>query len=68
VKESADIFMGILNGEGTIAQNNVVVCNAALAIKTIHPDRSFGDCFYEADEALSSKSALNSFKTLISNN
>jgi len=68
VKESADIFMGILNGEGTIAQNNVVVCNAALAIKTIHPERSFGDCFYEADEALSSKSALNSFKTLISNN
>jgi len=46
----------------------VVVCNAALAIKTIHPERSFGDCFYEADEALSSKSALNSFKTLISNN
>jgi len=68
VKESADIFMGVLNGDGTTAQNNVVVCNAALAIKTIHPEKTFGDCFYEADEALLSKRALNSFKSLISSN
>jgi anthranilate phosphoribosyltransferase len=68
VKESADIFMSVLNGDGTTAQNNVVMCNAALAIKTIHPERTFGDCFYEADEALISKRALASFKTLISNN
>lgn len=68
VKESADIFMGVLNGDGTTAQNNVVICNAALAIKTIHPEKTFGDCFYEADEALLSKRALNSFKTLISSN
>jgi anthranilate phosphoribosyltransferase len=68
VKESADIFMNVLNGDGTTAQNNVVVCNAALAIKTIHPEKTFGDCFYEADEALLSKSALTSFKTLISSN
>jgi len=46
----------------------VVVCNAALAIKTIHPEKTFGDCFYEADEALLSKRALNSFKSLISSN
>jgi anthranilate phosphoribosyltransferase len=68
VKESADIFMGVLNGNGTTAQNNVVICNAALAIKTIHPEKTFGDCFYEADEALLSKKALTSFKTLISSN
>ncbi|MDO3628902.1 anthranilate phosphoribosyltransferase [Mucilaginibacter sp. BT774] len=68
VKESADIFMNVLNGDGTTAQNNVVICNAALAIKTIHPERTFGDCFYEADGALLSKRALNSFKTLISSN
>ena len=68
VKESADIFLGVLNGDGTTAQNNVVICNAALAIKTIHPEKTFGDCFYEADEALLSKRALNSFKTLISSN
>ena len=68
VKESADIFMNVLKGDGTTAQNNVVICNAALAIKTIHPEKTFGDCFYEADEALLSKRALTSFKTLISSN
>ena len=60
--------MSVLNGDGTAAQNNVVLCNAALAIKTIHPEKSFGDCFYEADEALLSKKALLSFKTLIGSN
>jgi anthranilate phosphoribosyltransferase len=67
VSESAAIFTNILNGEGTPAQHNVVLCNAALAIKTIGPEKSFADCFYEADEALMSKKALQSFKTLIAN-
>lgn len=68
VKESADIFMNVLNGEATPAQNNVVLCNAALAVKTIKPEKNFSDCFYEVEESLFSKKALNSFKTLISNN
>jgi len=68
VKDSADIFMAVLNGGATPAQNNVVLCNAAIAVKTIHPEKSFADCFYEVEEALHSKKALHSFKTLISNN
>ena len=67
VSESAGIFMGILNGGGTEAQNNVVLCNAAMAIKTITPEKGFGDCFYEAEEALVTKKALKSFKTLLQN-
>ena len=67
IAESAGIFSGVLNGEGTGAQQNVVLCNAALAIRTIHPEKSFGDCFYEAEESLISKKALNSFKALIAN-
>jgi anthranilate phosphoribosyltransferase len=67
VSESAAIFMNVLNGEGTKAQNNVVLANAALAIKTIHPQKTFADCFYEAEEALISKRALGSFKTLLGN-
>jgi anthranilate phosphoribosyltransferase len=67
VSESADIFMTVLNGEATAAQNNVVLCNAALAIKTINPEKSFADSFYEAEEALISKKALRSFKTLVEN-
>lgn len=67
VSESAGIFMTVLEGEATSAQNNVVLCNAALAIKTIDAAKTFGDCFYEAEEALMSKRALKSFKTLVNN-
>jgi anthranilate phosphoribosyltransferase len=67
VAESADIFMKVLNNEATTAQNNVVLANAAVAIKTIHPEKTFADCFYEAEEALLKGSALKSFKTLVGN-
>ena len=67
VKDSADIFIKVLNDEATQAQNNVVLCNAALAINTITPAKSFADCFYEAEASLLSKKALNSFKKLIAN-
>jgi anthranilate phosphoribosyltransferase len=66
VESSAKIFTSILNGAGTDAQINVVLCNAALAIQTIDNNKSFGDCFYEAEASLQSKRALNSFKTLLS--
>ena len=65
VEESAKIFMNVLSGEGTTEQTNVVLCNAALGIQTFHPEKSFGDCFYEAEESLLSKRALNSFNTLL---
>jgi anthranilate phosphoribosyltransferase len=67
VSDSAEIFMKVLNDEATIAQSSVVLSNAALAIKTINPDKNFADCYYEAEEALVSKKALNSFKILIAN-
>ncbi len=67
VSESADIFMRVLTGQATSAQNNVVLANAALAIKTINPQNSFADCFYEAEKSLLSKKALTSFKTLVGN-
>lgn len=65
VESSAKIFVDILNGAGTDAQTNVVLCNAALAIQTIKDDASFADCYYEAEEALMQKKALASFKKLI---
>jgi anthranilate phosphoribosyltransferase len=65
VPESADIFISVLVGEATQAQNNVVLCNAALAIQTLQPHKTFADCFYEAEESLTSKKALISFKTLV---
>jgi anthranilate phosphoribosyltransferase len=65
VPESADIFISVLVGEATAAQTNVVLCNAALAIQTLQPNKTFGDCFYEAEASLQSKKALISFKKLI---
>ncbi|MBC8987873.1 anthranilate phosphoribosyltransferase [Pedobacter sp. N36a] len=65
VASSAEIFMNVLNGAGTDAQHNVVLCNAALAIQTISDTKSFADCFYEAEESLFSKNALKRFKSLV---
>lgn len=67
VPESAEIFSSVLHGNGTDAQNNVVLVNAALAIKTIKQDGTFGDCFYEAEQSLLQLKALKSFKTLLEN-
>jgi len=63
VKESAAIFMSILNGIGTEAQNNVVCANAGLAI-SIAKNCSFLEGFELAKESLKSKKALHSFKIL----
>ena len=65
IAESAAIFMKVLNNEATSAQTNVVLCNAALAIKTICPEKTFADCFYEAEAALINKKALNCLNTLV---
>jgi anthranilate phosphoribosyltransferase len=67
IAASAKIFTDVLNGNGTFAQHNVVLSNAALAIKTICPEKSFADCYYEAEEALLDKRALNSFNLLLQN-
>ena len=66
VPSAARIFMSILNGEGTQAQQDVVAINAALAINTFKPTESIENCVAEAKESLSSGAALKSFTTLIS--
>lgn len=65
VEDSAKIFLSVLNGTGTVEQNNVVLSNAAIAINTIQPELTFGDCFSEAKQSLLSKKALDSFKKLV---
>ena len=63
VKASAEIFMNILNGNGTEAQSNVVCANAALAISIVN-SCSIKEGFEKAIESLYSKKALNSLKKL----
>lgn len=62
VEEAAKIFRDIIEGKGNAIQNNVVLTNAAFAIKTFHPEKSFGDCYYEAEESLLRLKALDSLK------
>lgn len=67
VAEAAKLFLKVLHGDGTPAQNNVVCINAAMAIHCVHPERTIFDCFMEAQESLQSKKALHVFKQLINN-
>ncbi len=64
VEEAAQIFKSILEGQGTEAQNNVVLTNAAFAIKCV-TEKTFEDCFETATESLLSKNALNSLKQVL---
>ncbi|GAA4516559.1 MULTISPECIES: anthranilate phosphoribosyltransferase [Sphingobacterium] len=65
VEEAAKIFKTIIEGKGNDTQNNVVLTNAAFAIKTFHLEKSFGDCYYEAEASLLGLKALDSLKKLI---
>ena len=65
IESSAKIFINVLEGNATDAQNNVVLCNAALAIQTIKQNKTFADCYYEAEESLMNKKALGCFRNLV---
>ncbi|MFO7827089.1 MAG: anthranilate phosphoribosyltransferase, partial [Bacteroidales bacterium] len=65
VKESANLFFKILNGEGTRPQNDIVIANAGAALKTIYNQYSYDRCFEIAKESLLEQKALASFKTLL---
>ncbi len=63
IEESARIFMHILNGKGTEAQNNVVCANAGIAIATVNGlTPKVG--FESAKESLLSGKALTALKKL----
>ena len=64
VEEAAAIFMRVLTGQGTKAQNNAVIVNAAVGIHCIKPETSLQDCMLEARESLESGRALERFKLL----
>ena len=65
IEASAKLFMTILKGEGTQAQNNTVCANAAMAIHCVHPEWSLEDCTKRALESLKSKKAFNAYQQLI---
>ncbi len=66
VAEAGAIFMQILRGGGTQAQNDAVSVNAGLAIHCIKPNTNLTDCIAEAENALLSGKALEKLNTLVS--
>ena len=66
VAESAKIFMKVLEGNGSNAQNEVVIANAAMAINCVKENLSLQECTSMARESLRSKQSLNVYKKLIS--
>lgn len=66
VADAANIFKTILVGEGTAAQNSVVLTNAAMALTIIDPDTSFDTAFEEAKDSLFGGKAKKSLEILVS--
>jgi anthranilate phosphoribosyltransferase len=67
MQESAALFIRVLDGSGTAAQEDVVCANAALAIQCIKPKTSMQDAMAAARESLQSKKAFLIFKQLVNN-
>jgi len=64
LEKAAKIFINILEGNGTGAQTNVVLANAALAIQLMN-GKSIEDSLEEAKGSIKSGRAYNSLKSLI---
>jgi anthranilate phosphoribosyltransferase len=64
VEESAKIFENILKGEGTKAQNNVVIANSAMALQC-GKGYSTAEALERATESLESGKALKAFKRIL---
>ncbi|MFT3702291.1 MAG: anthranilate phosphoribosyltransferase [Agriterribacter sp.] len=64
VEESAKMFMAILKGDGTWAQNAVVFANAAMALQCTGAYKNYNDAYLAAVESLESGKALGVLKKL----
>lgn len=65
VSEAVSIFEKIVKGEGTQAQNEVVIANAALGLSCYFPEKSMEECKQMASDSLLGKKALQTLKKLI---
>ncbi|MGB6037492.1 MAG: anthranilate phosphoribosyltransferase, partial [Cryomorphaceae bacterium] len=66
VKEAAAVFVNVLDGKGTAAQNAVICANSGMAISCARPELSLEESIAVARESLASGKAYNALKTLIS--
>ncbi len=65
VEEAAKIFMRILKGNGSWAQNAVVLANSAMALQCTGKYKNYAECYQLAVESLESGRALAALTALI---
>lgn len=65
-EEAAKIFLTILKGEGTWAQNAVVIANAAMALLATGKFNNYDECYSLSVGSLESGKAYQNFQKLIS--
>lgn len=66
IEESAKIFLRIIQGEGSWAQNAVVMANAAMALFATGAYKNYEECYAHSVESLESGTAYKTFQKLIS--
>ena len=64
VEQAAKIFIDILEGKGSLAQNAVVLANSAMALQCTGQYSSYDECYQLATESLASGKALGVLKKL----
>ena len=64
-EEAARIFRNVLHAQGSSAQMNVVLVNAAFGIQTIEQDKPIEECIEIARNSLYGKKALNALEKFI---
>ena len=64
IEESAKIFLSILKGGGSWAQNAVVLANSAMALKGTGKYANYEECYQLAVESLESGRALEALKKI----
>lgn len=64
VEEAAKLFMTILKGDGSWAQNAVVLANAAMALHCTGSYKNYNDAYLAAVESLESGKAFGALKKL----
>lgn len=65
-EEAAKIFLQIIKGDGTWAQNAVVLANAAIALHCTGQYNNYEDAYHAAAESLDSGKAYSALQKLIS--
>lgn len=64
VEDAAKIFLQVLKGSGTWAQNAVVLANSAMALQCTGKYSSYNDCYQAAVESLESGRAYQSLQKI----